>query len=333
MTPGGSPGGSRPADSRARTPGGGSGGAEAGDPGREPRRVTAGGFPGEDTGREWTRTPAGLRRVTPRKEPGRAHTAAPARTPARADRNIGRAGTGDPWTGTRQGRGECGRGQKPRRGSHARLPGKQPGARTGTPTGRGRAIPGREPRQDEGGCPGPRLRRVTHGGLPGKDLGASGPRTPAGRRRVPPGRNPCEADTAGSQASNPARGDHEPRQAGGGRSRAGNPDRTEAGDPRPGTPAGHGRAIRGRETPARHPPRLPGRRLPRARQRVTSTLVGRDGSVLRCVALGMGTAQIAAQLFVSPSTVRKHLENAFGRLGVSSRTAAVARVFPEPEAL
>ncbi|MFF7131334.1 helix-turn-helix transcriptional regulator [Streptomyces sp. SAI-149] len=54
---------------------------------------------------------------------------------------------------------------------------------------------------------------------------------------------------------------------------------------------------------------------------------------VRCVAVGMSTAQIAEQLVVSPSTVRKHLENAFGRLGVSSRTAAVARVFPEPEAL
>ncbi|WP_433918511.1 helix-turn-helix transcriptional regulator [Streptomyces canus] len=62
-------------------------------------------------------------------------------------------------------------------------------------------------------------------------------------------------------------------------------------------------------------------------------LTHRELDVLRCVALGMGTAQIAAQLVVSPSTVRKHLENAFGRLGVSSRTAAVARVFPEPEAL
>ncbi|CAM5450177.1 hypothetical protein SALBM135S_01882 [Streptomyces alboniger] len=30
------------------------------------------------------------------------------------------------------------------------------------------------------------------------------------------------------------------------------------------------------------------------------------------------------------STVRKHLENIFHRLGVSSRTAAVARIFPEP---
>ncbi|WP_405524663.1 LuxR C-terminal-related transcriptional regulator [Streptomyces canus] len=45
------------------------------------------------------------------------------------------------------------------------------------------------------------------------------------------------------------------------------------------------------------------------------------------------TARIAGQLVVSAGTVRKHLENAFGRLGVSSRTAAVARVFPEPEAL
>ncbi|WP_406156656.1 LuxR C-terminal-related transcriptional regulator [Streptomyces sp. NBC_00882] len=43
--------------------------------------------------------------------------------------------------------------------------------------------------------------------------------------------------------------------------------------------------------------------------------------------------QIAGQLVVSAGTVRKHPEDAFGRLGVSSRTAAVARAFPEPEAL
>lgn len=69
------------------------------------------------------------------------------------------------------------------------------------------------------------------------------------------------------------------------------------------------------------------------RRREPVRLTHRELDVLRRVALGMGTAQIAAQLVVSPSTVRKHLENAFGRLGVSSRTAAVARVFPEPEAL
>jgi DNA-binding CsgD family transcriptional regulator len=69
------------------------------------------------------------------------------------------------------------------------------------------------------------------------------------------------------------------------------------------------------------------------RRRQPVRLTHRELDVLRCVALGMSTAQIAGQLVVSPSTVRKHLENAFGRLGVSSRTAAVARVFPEPEAL
>ena len=69
------------------------------------------------------------------------------------------------------------------------------------------------------------------------------------------------------------------------------------------------------------------------RRREPVRLARRALDVLRCVALGMSTPQIAEQLVVSPSTVRKHLENAFGRLGVSSRTAAVARVFPEPEAL
>ncbi|MEU5343781.1 helix-turn-helix transcriptional regulator [Streptomyces sp. NPDC020766] len=67
------------------------------------------------------------------------------------------------------------------------------------------------------------------------------------------------------------------------------------------------------------------RRGPRVR------LTRRELDVLRCVARGLATPQIAEQLVVSPSTVRKHLENAFGKLGVSSRTAAVARMFPEAE--
>ncbi|MGA6221522.1 response regulator transcription factor [Streptomyces umbrinus] len=69
------------------------------------------------------------------------------------------------------------------------------------------------------------------------------------------------------------------------------------------------------------------RRGPRVR------LTRRELDVLRCVARGLATRQIAEQLVVSPSTVRKHLENAFAKLGVSSRTAAVARVFPEAEVL
>lgn len=58
-------------------------------------------------------------------------------------------------------------------------------------------------------------------------------------------------------------------------------------------------------------------------------LTPRELDVLRCVALGLSTPRIAEQLSVSAGTVRKHLENSFGRLGVSSRAAAVARVFPE----
>ena len=37
-------------------------------------------------------------------------------------------------------------------------------------------------------------------------------------------------------------------------------------------------------------------------------------------------AEIAEILWLSPSTVRKHLENAYGKLGVHTRTAAVARL-------
>lgn len=68
------------------------------------------------------------------------------------------------------------------------------------------------------------------------------------------------------------------------------------------------------------------------RRRPPVRLTHRELDVLRCVARGLTTPQIAEQLVVSPSTVRKHLENTFGKLGVSSRTAAVARVFPDPEA-
>lgn len=69
------------------------------------------------------------------------------------------------------------------------------------------------------------------------------------------------------------------------------------------------------------------------RRRPPVHLTSRELDVLRCVARGLSTPEIAAQLVVAPSTVRKHLENVFGRLGVSSRTAAVARVFPDAEAV
>jgi DNA-binding CsgD family transcriptional regulator len=56
-------------------------------------------------------------------------------------------------------------------------------------------------------------------------------------------------------------------------------------------------------------------------------LTQRQLEVLRCVALGMTNDETARQLSISPGTVGKHLENAYTRLGVTSRTAAVAQAF------
>lgn len=55
-------------------------------------------------------------------------------------------------------------------------------------------------------------------------------------------------------------------------------------------------------------------------------LTPRQWEVLRRVATGASNTQIARALGLSEATVRKHLENVFLRLGVQSRTEAVARV-------
>ncbi|HTU84420.1 MAG TPA: response regulator transcription factor [Solirubrobacteraceae bacterium] len=50
----------------------------------------------------------------------------------------------------------------------------------------------------------------------------------------------------------------------------------------------------------------------------------RESEVLRLIADGLSAPEIAAQLFISPSTVRTHVKNLFEKLGVSDRAAAVA---------
>jgi DNA-binding CsgD family transcriptional regulator len=55
-------------------------------------------------------------------------------------------------------------------------------------------------------------------------------------------------------------------------------------------------------------------------------LTPRQWEVLRQVATGASNTQIARTLGLSDATVRKHLENVFLRLGVQSRTEALARV-------
>src|SRR6202044_1476709 len=58
-------------------------------------------------------------------------------------------------------------------------------------------------------------------------------------------------------------------------------------------------------------------------------LTQRQTDLLRLLAAGCTNAQIARRLGISEGTVRTHLENIYGRLGVSSRTAAVIRAFPD----
>ena len=57
-------------------------------------------------------------------------------------------------------------------------------------------------------------------------------------------------------------------------------------------------------------------------------LTPRQTGLLRLVAAGHTNTQIARRLGISEGTVRTHLENIYGRLHVSSRTAAVTRAFP-----
>lgn len=56
-------------------------------------------------------------------------------------------------------------------------------------------------------------------------------------------------------------------------------------------------------------------------------LTQREWEILSWVARGKTNKEIATSLLVKPSTVRKHLENVYGKLGVHTRTAAVARAF------
>ena len=50
----------------------------------------------------------------------------------------------------------------------------------------------------------------------------------------------------------------------------------------------------------------------------------REREILELVAQGLTNAQVARMLWISPGTVRKHLENAYEKLDVHTRTGAVA---------
>jgi DNA-binding CsgD family transcriptional regulator len=58
----------------------------------------------------------------------------------------------------------------------------------------------------------------------------------------------------------------------------------------------------------------------------TDRLTHREREVMLCVSDGLSNAEIASVLVVERSTVRKHLEHIFEKLGVQSRTAALAKL-------
>jgi DNA-binding CsgD family transcriptional regulator len=67
----------------------------------------------------------------------------------------------------------------------------------------------------------------------------------------------------------------------------------------------------------------------RRRQRGIPTLTPRQWQLIRLIDAGYSNTQIARRLNITQNTVRTHLEHIFQRLQVTSRTAALARAFPE----
>ena len=59
-------------------------------------------------------------------------------------------------------------------------------------------------------------------------------------------------------------------------------------------------------------------------------LTPREREILACVARGSTNSEIAEALWIAPTTVRRHLENIYAKLGVHTRTAAAAFVRERP---
>lgn len=59
-------------------------------------------------------------------------------------------------------------------------------------------------------------------------------------------------------------------------------------------------------------------------ERLVESLTPRELEVLRCMVAGLGRKAVAERLFLSPHTVRTHMQNVLGKLGVHSTLAAVA---------
>lgn len=70
-------------------------------------------------------------------------------------------------------------------------------------------------------------------------------------------------------------------------------------------------------------PSVAGRLVTRLRQPPQQALSKREAEILRLAGRGKTNVEIGRELYISEATVKTHLLRAYGKLGVSSRTAAV----------
>ena len=72
-----------------------------------------------------------------------------------------------------------------------------------------------------------------------------------------------------------------------------------------------------------HPSASPS--APVASSELAEALTAREVEILRLIATGMRNQEVADHLFISISTVKRHIANAYGKLNVGHRTEAIAR--------
>jgi DNA-binding CsgD family transcriptional regulator len=69
--------------------------------------------------------------------------------------------------------------------------------------------------------------------------------------------------------------------------------------------------------------------LGRSEAQDLNRLTPREAEILELVGTGLSNAAIAERLWISPGTVKKHLENIYAKLEVTNRAAAVMRITPQ----
>lgn len=58
---------------------------------------------------------------------------------------------------------------------------------------------------------------------------------------------------------------------------------------------------------------------------IPEALTDRELEVLRLEAAGLTNAEIAGRMYISIATVKRHISNLYGKLGVTHRTQALVR--------